>query len=202
MTTPWINASNRLFHRYYQMKTFLVYRPIFRSIGMKTAIHKPLFISNPQYISLGERVLIREGVRMEMICSDLDIPPELSIGSNTNIEQNVHIVCHRNIIIGADVSITANCAITDVTHPYSDPSNPMKIGDRISKDNSYVEIGKGSFLGFGTVVLPNVRIGEYVIVGANSVVTKDIDSFCVAAGSPARILKRYDPVSKLWRGEI
>ena len=50
-------------------------------------------------------------------------------------------------------------------------------------------IGSGSWLGFGTVVLPGAAIGEHVVIGANSVVTGVIPSFTVAAGSPARVIK-------------
>ena len=51
-------------------------------------------------------------------------------------------------------------------------------------------------LGIGTVVLPNVRIGKNCVIGANSVVTKDIPPYSVAAGAPARVIKQYDPSTK------
>ena len=52
-----------------------------------------------------------------------------------------------------------------------------------------VRIGSGSWLGFGTVVLPGADIGEHVVIGANSVVTGVIPSYTVAAGAPARVIK-------------
>ncbi len=55
-----------------------------------------------------------------------------------------------------------------------------------------VSIGNGSWLGHGTVVLPGAHIGDHVVIGANSVVTGDIPDNCVAAGVPARILKRLE----------
>jgi acetyltransferase-like isoleucine patch superfamily enzyme len=55
-----------------------------------------------------------------------------------------------------------------------------------------VVIGAGSWLGHGTVVLPGVRIGRHVAVGAGSVVATDLPDLCVAAGAPARVLRRYD----------
>ncbi len=60
------------------------------------------------------------------------------------------------------------------------------------------EIGDGSFIGFGSVILPNVRIGVQVVIGANSVVTADIPDYSVAAGSPAIVLKRYDWEKQAW----
>ena len=54
-----------------------------------------------------------------------------------------------------------------------------------------VVIGDGSWLGFGTVVLPGANIGRHVTIGANSVVTGDIPDFSVAVGAPARVIRRY-----------
>ena len=53
-------------------------------------------------------------------------------------------------------------------------------------------IGDGSWLGHGAVVLTGVTIGKHVVIGANSVVTKDIPDFSVAVGSPARVIRQYD----------
>ena len=50
-------------------------------------------------------------------------------------------------------------------------------------------IGKNTFIGINTIVLPGIKIGDSVIVGSGSVVTKDIPSNCIAAGNPAKILR-------------
>ena len=52
-------------------------------------------------------------------------------------------------------------------------------------------IGDGSWLGHGTVVLPGARIGRHVVVAAGSVVTGELPDRCVAAGAPARPIRRY-----------
>ena len=54
-----------------------------------------------------------------------------------------------------------------------------------------VSIGDGSWLGAGVVVLPGSQIGKHVVVGANSVVTGHLPDFCVAVGSPARVINQY-----------
>ncbi len=189
---------NRLSNLYHRLITAVFYRPLFRAIGSGTTVRKPILISNPQFISIGNGVFIRDGVRLEVVGPRDGITPVLSIGDNTNIEQNVHIVCGSRIQIGSNVTITGNCSIVDVTHPYQDVEDPVKIGERISTAPSYVEIGDGSFIGMGSVILPNVCIGSKVVVGANSVVTQDIPDCCVAAGAPARIIKKYDKQKKTW----
>ena len=88
--------------------------------------------------------------------------------------------------------------MVDVTHPYFNVHDPVKIGDRILDEDSFVEIGDGCFLGFGALVMPNVRIGNYCIIGAYSVVTKDVPAYSVVAGNPARILRHYDSATGQW----
>lgn len=183
---------------YYQAKGLLVYRFFFKEFGRGSYIRRPLLILNPAFISVGEQVGIRDGIRLEVVRSSDSRTPSLSIGDNTNIEQNVHIVCHSRIRIGKNVSITGNCAIVDVTHPFADVRSQTKIGARISDEDSFVEIGDGSFLGYGCVVLPNVRIGTCAVIGANSVVVSDIPDYSVAAGAPAIVLKRYDWKQSSW----
>lgn len=187
-----LDSLNRVSTLYFYAKTSLIYRSFFQSMGHRCIIRRPLLLNNCQYISLGDRVTIREGVRMEAIVSRRDRAPTLSIGNNVNIEQNVHIVCHSRIRIGDNVSITGNCAIVDVTHPYGgDPG--QKIGARILDEDSFVEIGEGAFLGYAAVILPNVRIGKKAVIGANSVVTHDVPDYGIAAGNPAKLLKICQP---------
>jgi acetyltransferase-like isoleucine patch superfamily enzyme len=195
---PFFGKLNRLGILYYKFKGVVLYRLFFKRFGAGSYICKPLYISNPMFITIGERVSIFGGVRLEVIQDNKKRIPDLSIGDNTNIEQNVHIVCHNRIRIGDNVSITGNCAVVDVIHPYADVGNPLKIGARIQDDNSFVEIGDGTWIGYGSVVLPNVRIGRSVVIGANSVVVRDIPDYSVVAGSPAKLIKRFDSITGAW----
>jgi acetyltransferase-like isoleucine patch superfamily enzyme len=167
-------------------------------MGHGSVIYNPLLITHPECIDIGERTQIRDGIRLEVVCDPYGRKPRLSIGSDTGIEQNVHIVCHSQVSIGNAVAITASCAIVDVTHPFRDVTSTLKIGDRIADEDSFVEIGDGAFLGYGAVILPKVRIGRGAVIGANSVVTKDVPDFGVAAGSPAVLLEVYDQQAQRW----
>jgi acetyltransferase-like isoleucine patch superfamily enzyme len=177
--------------QWWRLFTRCFHRPFFGSIGKKSFIAHPILITNPRHIFIGDQVTIRQGARLEVICSTPGQLPRLSIGNETSIEQNVHIVCHRSVQIGARVTITANCAIVDVTHPIDPHDLHGKIGARVLDEDSWVEIGDGAFLGVGTVVLPKVRIGAGAVIGANSVVTRDIPPYTIAAGAPARVLRTY-----------
>lgn len=182
---------NAIESRLVKFKTEFFYGLFFGSIGKKSAIYKPLLISNPRHIFIKDSVIIRNGVRLEVIAGHCDNDPLLSIGDNVNIEQNVHIICGSRVIIGDNVSITGGVAIVDVVHPYEDVHDKSKIGSRIQCDGNYVEIGSNVFIGFGAIIMPNVRIGRNSVIGAHSVVTRDVPEFSVAAGMPAKIVKKY-----------
>lgn len=172
--------------------TQCLYKKSFRNLGARCIIRKPLMMRNLRFVTLGNGVSIRQGIRLEVVLSNPRRIPTLVIGNNVNIEQNVHIVCHSKIIIGNNVSITGNCAIVDVTHPYGGEDSE-KIGARILDEDSFVEIGDGAFLGYGSVILPNVRIGKKAVIGANAVVTHDVPDYGVVAGNPAKLHKIYVP---------
>ena len=183
---------------YHKLKTILFYSFFFKSIGRGSNIINPLLILNSAYISIGRNVLIRDNARLEVVKIKKNDAPELTIGDNTNIEQNCHIICHHKVLIGSNVSITANCAIVDVTHPYDNVNDKSKIGNRILDDRAVVEIGDNSFIGIGSIVLPHVKIGEYVVIGAHSVVIRDIPSFSIAVGNPARVIKKFNKETNKW----
>lgn len=181
-----------------RMKTALYYRRIFAAVGKHSLIYKPLLLSGTQYVRIGAGTLIRPGARIEAIVVDPSRPPRIEIGNNVNIEQNVHIVCTSRIIIGNNVSITGNCSIVDTVHPFEDVDNPTKIGARIDLAPRPVEIGDGTFVGIGCVILPNVRIGRHCVLGSNSTVSHSVPDYSVIAGSPARIQRQYDAAAKGW----
>lgn len=172
-----------------RLKSRFYYPLIFGSFGKTSLLSRPIALTKPQHIHIGEKVSVRPGARLEVIVLHARNPPELRIGNNVGIEQNVHIVCHHRVIIEDDVSVTANCSIVDTTHPFDDLPYDTKVGSQIQDDDGFVEIGKGSFLGIGSVVLPNVRIGKGCVIGAHSVVTRDIPDYSVAVGAPAVVIR-------------
>jgi acetyltransferase-like isoleucine patch superfamily enzyme len=171
-----------------RIKSRWYYPSIFGSFGKDSLLFSPAILHYPEFIHVGKRVSIRSGARLEAIPTGSG-KPNLVIGDSVNLEQNVHIVCHNRVVIERNVSVTANCAIVDTTHPFDDLPCDLKVGEQIRDDDGFVEIGEGTFLGIGCVVLPNVRIGKGCVIGANSVVTRDIPDYSVAAGSPAVVTR-------------
>lgn len=97
--------------------------------------------------------------------------------------------------LGDRVGLGQHVFISGFNHGYSDgtqDSNEQPL------DLKEVVIGNESHIGANSVVVAGVHIGERVQVGAGSVVTKDIPSFSVAVGNPARVIKRYDDALGVW----
>ncbi|QKY05603.1 acyltransferase [Janthinobacterium lividum] len=190
--------KNRIDLIFSKIKFFLFYQFIFGYAGRSVAIYKPLLIVNAHRIFIGNLVVIRQGVRLEVVITNDHSSPKLTIGNNVNIEQNVHIVCGCNVSIADNVSIAAGAAIVDVNHPHTDVLDSGKIADRIDVENNYVEIGEGVLIGYGAIILPNVRIGRRAVVGAHAVVTKDVPEYSTVAGNPARLIKKYSFERNQW----
>jgi acetyltransferase-like isoleucine patch superfamily enzyme len=148
-------------------------------------------IFNERYISIGKNTLIGKDVALsagmvpgQECLSDVVV----SIGDRCLIGRASGIVGHLSIVIGNDVWTGHHVYITDQNHGYEDVTRPIS---QQSQPERAVKIGDGSWLGYGSVVLPGVTIGEHCVIGANSVVTRDVPSFSVAVGVPARVIKKY-----------
>lgn len=152
---------------------------------------------NEHYIHVGSGTMIgphctlSAGMMPGQICIT---DPVVSIGDRCLIGKGSAVVGHFSIAIGNDVWTGHNVYITDQNHGYEDVTRP--IGTQ-SMPEKPVTIGDGSWIGYGSVVLPGASIGDHVVIGANSVVTGEIPSYSVAVGSPAKVIRRY--VDGEWR---
>lgn len=119
-------------------------------------------------INAGCNITIEEGAK-------------LLIGSGY-INSNTHINCFNNISIGNKVLISENVTIRD-----SDNHTILYEGYEMSKP---ITIGDHVWIGLNVTILKGVTIGNDSIIAAGSVVTKDIPAHCLAAGVPAKVIKR------------
>lgn len=106
------------------------------------------------------------------------------LGNNFYANFNLTLVDDGDIFIGDDVMIGPNVTISTAGHPI-DPSLRRRVG----QFNIPVRIGNGVWIGAGVIVLPGVTIGDNSVIGAGSVVTRDIPANVVALGSPCRVLR-------------
>ncbi|CAB4362313.1 MAG: acyltransferase [Actinobacteria bacterium] len=148
-------------------------------------------IFNERYIHIGSGTMIGPHTTLSagmMPGQQCLTDPVVRIGDRCLIGKGSGIVGHFSIDIGDDVWTGHHVYITDQNHGYEDVNLPIS---QQTQPERAVSIGNGSWLGYGTVVLPGATIGEHVTIGANSVVTGDIPSYSVAVGAPAKVIRRY-----------
>lgn len=110
------------------------------------------------------------------------------IGRGSEIGERCRISIANSLEIGEKVLLSPNVYITDCDHEYRNIDVPV-IEQGIVQKGQAVSIGDGSYIGINTVIVGNVKIGKHCVIGANSVVTKDVPDYSVAVGIPARVIK-------------
>ena len=106
------------------------------------------------------------------------------LGNNVYTNFNLTLVDDTHIYVGDYTMIGPNVTIATAGHPILPQLRQQGL-----QYNMPVRIGRNCWLGAGVIVLPGVTIGDNVVVGAGSVVTKDLPSNVVAVGSPCRVLR-------------
>ena len=125
----------------------------------------------------------------------------IKIGENVEINDEVHIGATQKIIIEDNVLIASKVYISDHNHGSykgDEQDSPMSIPKERKIHSSPIRIEKNVWIGELCCILQGVTIGEGSIIGAMSVVTKDIPPYTIAVGSPAKLIKRYNFKTKKW----
>lgn len=106
------------------------------------------------------------------------------LGKNVYCNFNLTLVDDSHIYIGDYTMIGPNVTIATGGHPIL-----PELRERVMQFNLDVHIGRNVWLGAGAIVLPGVTIGDHSVIGAGSVVTRDIPANVVAVGNPCRVLR-------------
>jgi acetyltransferase-like isoleucine patch superfamily enzyme/acyl carrier protein len=161
----------------------------FGSFGRRTVLQLPIRLSGQHRIAIGSNGFVGANSWLQVLEEDGADQIAISIGDGVSIAGLCVLSAVGSIRIGHNVSFARNVYIADHTHLYDDPSSPvLEQGVTASEP---VEIGDGAWLGENVLVLPGVRIGRGAVISANSVVNQDIPDHCVAAGSPARVVRHF-----------
>jgi acetyltransferase-like isoleucine patch superfamily enzyme len=148
-------------------------------LGWKSFVGRPTYILRKKNISIGSRVRILYGARME--CGPTG---RIIIEDNVSIGPNFNITAYGTVIIKSGVTISANCFITDMDHDISDSGISVMDARNIVLSTT---IGKNSFIGANSVILAGTELRHGVVVGANSTVRGIFGPEQIVAGSPAKV---------------
>lgn len=163
-----------------------------RRIG-KSNVGKNFSIISPDRISIGDNFYAEDNLKIQAWTSYQDqiFDPIIDIGCNVTLMENCHISCCNKISIGDGCLFGANVFLTDNFHgdnstqqlAISPINRPLDVGGE-------VKIGKNVWIGRNVCIMPGVSIGDYAVVGANVVVTRDVPASSVAVGVPAKVVSR------------
>lgn len=129
---------------------------------------------------------------------------EIIFGKNVKINDYCHIGSITSITIGDNCLIGSRVTIVDHEHGVyghsdsHDTSHPETAPDERPLNTSPIVIEKNTWLAEGVVILSGVTIGEGSVIGANAVVTKNIPKHCIAAGAPAKVIKKFNEDTNSW----
>ncbi len=132
-----------------------------------------IFLSTGKNINIDRRAYFGNGSRIK-------------IGDNSGIGPYCHIP--NNIIIGSDVMMAPKVTILNTNHVYDKIDVPMRLQKSLT--TAQLHIGDDVWIGRNVIILPSVtKIGNGAIVGAGSVVTKNVEEYSIIGGNPAKKIK-------------
>lgn len=182
--------------RLHFFKETLIFR--FKVFAKDGYIGKPLSLFNVQFISFGHSLRLKNGYRIDCYPSfcGKKLYPRLKIGNRVTIGPYFTALVADRIEIGDDTIFAGNVSLVSENHGINPELNIPYYAQELSTGS--IKIGRGCWIGQGVVVLPDVEIGDKVIIGSNSVVSKNIPSYSIAVGVPAKVIKKFNFETHTW----
>lgn len=194
-------------HRYYSLgDVFELGFAIIRSKIIDRRIRiirSPYILRGKKYIDFGTQLTTGYWCRFEVFPQNNDKRIRLKFGNNVQLNDFVHISAIEGVEIGDNCLVASHVYISDNSHGvYSgdknEHSSPFISPDCRQYITAPVSIGKNCWIGEGVIVMPGVTIGEGCVIGAHSIVNKNIPAYSIAVGSPIRIVKKFNFEKKRW----
>jgi len=182
------------------------YRSLFRRMGRNVILGKGISIRHPSKISLGDNVAIDDYCALDARGGD---DSGISIGDNTIVSRNTILRTKDGTIsIARDSGIGSNCVLASAStleigenllmascvcvlaggqHAFDRVDIPIVSQGMVSRGG--ITIGRNVWLGTRVTVLDGVQIGDEAVIGACSLVNKDIPEYAIAYGIPAKVVK-------------
>lgn len=166
-----------------------------KEIGLNCFIDKTVYTLGWNNISIGNNCIIGEYSWLNLnyrsgSFKHIKISNNCYLGKRTTISSGKEIIIKDFCLLGDD------CKLLGSQHIYDDPMEHYASSG--VTNTSVIILGTNVWLGTMVCIIGNVKIGHGSIIGANSVVTKNIPPFSIAVGNPAKIIKRFDFQNKYW----
>ena len=173
-----------------------ILRSGFSAFGKGSTIVPPLRFGGLDRIRVGSDVYLGTGswIAARTTPSNESISTLIELGDHVTISGFCAITAVSGVVIEDSVLIARNLYVSDHSHRFTEVGVPVR--DQGLNNIANVRICRGVWIGENVVVCPGVTIGKGAVIGANSVVRKDVPDYCVAAGAPARVIRRIQGGAK------
>lgn len=195
-----LDLVSRGLTKLYSIWVSLVYP--FASKGRRLSFHFTSQVDRQRSvrISIGNSVSLRKDASLIVATDDPTGEPVIVIDDNCSIGYGAMISAKNRVHLERDVLVGQQALILDHNHAYEDINAPI-LSQGIT-EGGRVRIGAGSWIGRGSAIIcgrGELTIGRNCVVSVNSVVTRSIPDYSVVFGSPATIIRQYDPEARAWR---
>ena len=192
-------AANKMLNpEYGRLAARFLWRRLLTAAGRRWRTDGMLFLGPHLQLQTGRKGQIRFG-RFAWVGHGSKIRCHegiVEIGPKTVIGQDCTISAYQRVSIGQQCVIADRAMFIDFDHNVADPEQPIRKQGIYKRD---VVVGSNVWIGYGAQILRGVTVGDNAIIGASSVVTRDIPANAVAAGSPARVIRmRPEPERLSW----
>jgi acetyltransferase-like isoleucine patch superfamily enzyme len=204
MTDSWVIFLRHVADRAFSKAFSLAVRGSFAKCGSGLDLHPSARLRGLKSIHVGSKFRAGKDLWLEAVLShgDRSYAPQIRIGNNVALSDNVHIAATNLVVVGNFVLMGSRILVTDHGHGFysgNKQTGPESIpNDRPLTRDQKVMIGDRVWIGDGAVILPGSRIGDGAVIGANAVVSGEVPIGAMVAGVPARIIKRFDASSNRW----
>ena len=171
------------------------YKKRFGAFASDARIWYPSLVLNHKNIFIGKSSQVLKNSRIQCFPVDGKMP-------SIKIGEHCYLGYHLSLLAGADITIddwvlmASNILITSESHGVDPESETAYMDQPLT--GKPVHIKSGCWIGEKVCIMPGVTVGEKCIIGAGSIVTKDIPDYCMAVGNPARVIKKYNFESHQW----
>lgn len=156
-------------------------------LGPRSVLRRKLLVNRPRAISIGSRVSIMDQFILADLQPGVGSDPKIYIGDGCSILFRFQCNAAECVRIGRNVLIASNVLICDSDHVVEPGGIPVTSNGKFV--TRPVRVEDNCWIGQNAVILKGVTIGHDSIVGANSVVTRDVPPCSIVAGNPARVVK-------------
>ena len=156
-------------------------REKFARLGANVVFEPGALVFHPENVEIGDGVYVGHYAILKGYYRN-----RMVIGDGTWIGQQAFLHSAGGLVIGRHVGIAPAVRIVTSSHRLDDLDKPILHG---TLEFAPVEVGEGSDIGTGAVILPGVRIGRFAQIGAGAVVASHVDDYAVVAGVPAKLIR-------------